>query len=261
MFTLTRTVRFAVSAAPDAGQPSSNGYAGVPAMRGLGAHYELDVACAGDPDPVTGYVVSITDIDAAVRSAGVPIIERAFREAPGADPAGLVGDIASSVNDALKPHGASVSSLRWRLSPFYSVGMETTSPESVVLRQRFEFAASHRLHAPGLTDDENQRVYGKCNNPSGHGHNYVVEPAVRTTPGALDLPELERLTKANVIDRFDHKHLNEDLDDFAGEVASVEHIAQRCYELLAPGVADAGGELESVTVWETEKTSCTYAPG
>ncbi len=229
-------------------------------MRGLGAHYELEVACAGEADGVTGYVVDIGDVDRAVRERGMGVIGRAFREAPGTEPGELLGEIVREIGVGLEDVGARVESVRWWLSPFYSVSMETTAPCSVVLRQRFEFAASHRLHAPGLSDEENQRVYGKCNNPSGHGHNYVVEPAVRAAPAAFGLAELERLTKELVIDRFDHKHLNEDVDDFTEEVASVEHIARRCYELLAPGVKNAGGELESVTVWETEKTSCTYTP-
>jgi len=260
VFTLTRTVRFAVSCAPDAGGASTNSYAGVPAMRGLGAHYELDLSCRGAPDPVTGYVVSIADLDRAAREHGAPIIARAFREAPATEPSALLTEVAPAIDAVLAPLGARLTSLRWRLSPFYSVGMDTESPGSVVLRQRFEFAAAHRLHTPALSDEENRRVYGKCNNPSGHGHNYVVEPAVRTAPGAFGLPELERLTKELVIDRFDHKHLNTDLDDFAGEVPSVEHIARRCYDLLADGVRAGGATLEGVSVWETEKTSCTYAP-
>ncbi len=260
MFTLTRTVRFAVSSAPDAGGPGVNSYAGVPAMRGLGAHYELDLACRGTPDAVTGYVVSIADLDRAAREHAVPIIARAFRDAPATEPSALLGEVSGAIDAALAPLGAKLTALRWRLSPFYSVGMDTDTPGSVVLRQRFEFAAAHRLHSPALSDEENRRVYGKCNNPSGHGHNYVVEPAVRTAPGAFGLPELERLTKELVIDRFDHKHLNADLDDFTGEAASVEHIARRCYELLVESVRAAGAQLESVSVWETEKTSCTYAP-
>jgi len=260
VFTLTRTVRFAVSASGDGDGGSSNGYAGVPSMSGLGAHYELDAACAGEPDPVTGYVVSITEIDRVVRERGVPIIARAYREASGSEPGGLLAEIADAIGEGLAPFGVELTGLLWRLSPFYSVAMETNAPDSVVLRQRFEFAASHRLHAPELSDEENRKVYGKCNNPSGHGHNYVVEPAVRTPPGAFGLAHLESLTKQHVIDRFDHKHLNEDLDDFEGTVASVERIAKRCYDLLAPRVREKGAELESVTVWETEKTSCTYAP-
>lgn len=271
VFTLSRTVRFAISLAGDA--PSGldpadrdpNGYAGVPAFRGFAAHYELDVACTGEPDPVTGYLISIADIDRAVREQAVPRITDALRQHPGSHPAGLLPLLMDALGRTLhQPPALRLDHLLWRLSPFYSLSMNARNPETVVLRQRFEFAAAHRLHAPQLSDEENRRVYGKCNNPSGHGHNYVLEPAVRSpltsgTP-ALDLPALERLVDAHVVKHFDHKHLNTDLSDFDHEVASVENIAKRCYELLAPSIKRSGGELESLTVWETEKTSCTYAP-
>jgi len=269
VFTLERTVRFAVNPAGDslAGlDPSDrdpNGYAGVPAMRGLGAHYELDIACRGEPDAVTGYLISITDIDKAARARAIPLIAEAARERPATDPGDLLPSLFAALSEPLAEHGASLSRLRWRLSPFYNVEMTSANQTDVTIRQRFEFAAAHRLHSPEMTDEENQRVYGKCNNPSGHGHNYVLEPAVRVPlEGAdrLDLPTLERLVETHVLNRFDHKHLNRDLPDFSGEVPSVERIAKRCYELLAPPVESAGGTLDSLTVWETEKTSCTYAP-
>jgi len=276
VYTLTRTVRFAVSPAPDAppdapgeaaDAPSTNGYAGVPVMRGLGAHYELDLACRGEPHPVTGYLLSITDLDRIARNRLIPAIEDAVRSDPAQEPAGLLPELANETQDALAELGASLDSIRWRLSPFYSLQMNTQDDDNkaaVTLRQRFEFAASHRLHAPELTDEENQRVYGKCNNPSGHGHNYVVEPAVVVPlisgQPALSLAQLEPIVKRAVIDRFDHKHLGQDLDDFTGVVPSVENIAKRCYELLEPEIAAGGARLSQLTVWETEKTSCTYAP-
>ena len=264
MFTLSRSVRFAIN--PAGAHPASgNGYAGVPAMSGLGAHYELSIRCTGEPDPVTGYLINITDIDLAVRGELIPIIERTARDHPATEPMTLLPELLRALAAALAPHRAVPGGLTWHLSPYYSVGMDEQSHDHAVLRQRFEFAASHRLHAPELTDDENRRVYGKCNNPSGHGHNYVIEPTVRVPMNAgapaMGLPELESAVQRTVIARFDHKHLNTDVDDFAETVASVERIAQRCYELLAPEITAGGAALDAVTVWETEKTSCTYAPG
>ena len=131
-----------------------------------------------------------------------------------------------------------------------------------ILRQRFEFAAAHRLHVPSLSDDENRRLFGKCNHPSGHGHNYVVEPAVAVPTGmpAFALADLERLTHERVIERFDHKHLNLDTSEFGvgGLNPSVENIARVCFDLLRESVHAAGGELVAVTVWETEKTCAAY---
>jgi len=275
MLRLSRTVRFSVNpgastpgaAIPGAGAshgPVRNGYAAWPAMRGLGRHYELDVVCRGEADPQTGYFVNIKEIDQAARRAALPLIERACAESPATEPGALMPGIVRALGSELVGR---LERVRWRLSPTYSVEMESDDMTSVTLRQRFEFAAAHRLHVPAMSDEENRACFGKCNNPSGHGHNYRVEPAVRVPlrdgAPAFGLDDLERLTDEAIIERFDHTHLNTDTREFAvdgGLNPSVEHIAKVCFDLLAPRVKEAGAELASVTVWETEKTSCTY-PG
>ena len=134
MLTLSRTVRFAVNDPPDSGHPvraagiagdgpDRNGYAGRPAMRGLGRHYELDVVCRGDADPVTGYFLDIKAIDDAARRGAIPAIRRACAERPWAEPCEVVADAARSL--ALELPGA-FWSVRWRLSPFYSVEMRAS---------------------------------------------------------------------------------------------------------------------------------------
>ncbi|MEL6796463.1 MAG: 6-carboxytetrahydropterin synthase, partial [Planctomycetota bacterium] len=133
-----------------------------------------------------------------------------------------------------------------------------------LLRQQFDFAAAHRLHAPELSDEENQRVFGKCNNPSGHGHNYRIEASVAVPvnqpPGGFGLADLEELCDTLVIERFDHTHLNVDTEEFGprGVMPSVENIAKVIYDILAPAVGDRGATLRSMTVWETDRTCCTY---
>ncbi len=140
----------------------------------------------------------------------------------------------------------------------------------VRLSQKFEFSATHRLHNPALSDDENCRLYGKCNNPHGHGHNYEVQVTLRGSPTSatgllLDVPAFERIVAATVIDRFDHKNLNVELPEFRdgpdgrGLIPSVENIAMTIYRLLKPRFTDAGAQLASVTVWETPKTWCEYS--
>lgn len=132
----------------------------------------------------------------------------------------------------------------------------------VELTQCFEFSASHRLHVPHLSEEENRRVFGKCNNPGGHGHNYQVEVTVAgdvspKTGAVLPLPEFESIVKREVIDRFDHKHLNTDTLEFAELNPSVENIARRVWELLEGKVSPA--KLRRVRVWETAKTYAEYA--
>jgi len=269
MVELSRIVRFCVN--PGGGSVAgTNGFGGKPPMRGLGRYYELEILCRGEPDRATGYLVNIKDLDRAAWEHAVPIIAQACRERPETEPAEVLPEIAAALAQALPGLAARV---RWRLTPTYSVetgvNERPPAPPRVLLRQRFDFAAAHRLHVPSLTPQENVRTFGKCNNPSGHGHNYVYEPCVAVTLGEggepFGLAELERLCEEVLTEAFDHKHLNRDTREFAeagGANPSVENIARVFFERLAPAVRAASerAELVSMTVWETDRTSCTY-PG
>jgi len=274
MVILTRTVRFCINPPQPGVDPASpvsgsNGYASIPAMRGLGRHYELDVRCRGMAHPLTGYFINIKEIDAAVRQHALGIIAAACARADAGDTSVRESAVLASVLTAVNTGLANrVASILWRLSPFYSVEMHMNQPAVAVLRQRFEIAAAHRLHIPSLSADENRRIFGKCNNPSGHGHNYVIEPAV-AVPASAQIPftlaDLEHAVNDAIIKPFDHTHLNIDTPEFAdgrGVNPSVENISRAFFELLAPRIASANGDavLQHVTVWETEKTSSTY-PG
>ena len=105
-------------------------------------------------------------------------------------------------------------------------------------------------------------MFGKCANPNGHGHNYVLEVTIRGTPdersGTLtDLPRFERIVKERVIDRFDHKYLNLDCAEFRSLNPSVENIARIIWQRLEGALEPS--TLASVRVWETPKTcaECT----
>ncbi|MFG0285635.1 MAG: 6-carboxytetrahydropterin synthase [Phycisphaerales bacterium JB039] len=267
MVLLTRTTRFILNppGADARAHGGAGGFAGQPAMQGLGRYYELETVCRGEPDPVTGYLVDIKTVDSAVRGVVVPLIERACAERPGADPAFLLQEAMDPLARALPVELARV---RWRLTPYHCVEMSADAPTIALIRQRFEFSASHRLHAPELSDEENRRIFGKCNNPSGHGHNYQLEPCVAVNLGADGPPfgaaQLEQIVDEVILRRFDHKHLNLDTEEFGpgGVTPSVERIAQVCFDLLAGGLRAQYPqvELRCVTVWETDRTSCTY-PG
>lgn len=264
---LERTVRFAVNPEGAASDPlgGENGFGGIPAMRGLGRHYELVIACRGVPEPATGYLINIKKIDEAVRAVVVPRIARACRESQAAEPGQLLPELASLLAGALPL----AVRLAWRLTPTCSVEITMNDTMHTIIRQQFDFAAAHRLHIPSLSDEQNRELFGKCNNPRGHGHNYRLETAVRIRAGAeaaCPLATIERVTQETVIDRFDHKHLNEDTPEFAspgGLNPSVENIARVCYDLLSPAISGrshGAATLASVTVWETDRTSATY-PG
>lgn len=256
MHTLTRTVRFAVGTVPDA--RSINGFAGNPHVTGLDRHYELQVSCRGHVDPITGYLIDIKAIDRAVRDRVVPLFSRAI--AANTSPAAVL----AQTTEALHALPAPLLAVRLFITPYHSIEMAAMDPSTVLLRQRFDFSAAHRLHAPSLSDDDNRRLYGKCNNPRGHGHNYVVEPAVRCKPDSLSLADLEAITDRVIIQPFDHKHLNEDTDEFnvakGGLLPSVENIAQVFFTRLAPALAQHPSKptLERITVWETDRTCATF---
>ena len=267
MLDLTRSVRLCINdgPAPASGEPADNTFAAFPSARGLARFYELQVRCRGDVNAATGYFLNIKGINRAVRSVALPMIARACRERPGMDASLVLGEFLGPLNDALK---GAVAGVRWCVTPYYSIEMSPTHTDRALLRQQFEFAASHRLHCAHLSDAENRAMFGKCNHPGGHGHNYRVEPCVETPIGpegaAFALADLERLTARTIIDRFDHKHLNEDEPKFdtgrGGVNPSVENIAKVCFELLRPEIGKVcpDAALRSVTVWETEKTWCTY---
>ena len=266
---LIRTTRFCVNdrsfgdpIAQIASDP--NGYAARPSMRGLGRYYSVDVTARGEPDATTGYLIDIKAIDQAVRDSVVPLITEACHDDPTREPATLLPELMIALEDVLP---VSLASLRWNLTPYSSITMNATNATAVILRTRFDFAAAHRLHVDSMSDEENQRMFGKCNNPSGHGHNYQVEPAVETPlpkSGAMPftMHDLERLTDKAIIQAFDHTNLNTDPPDFsqAGVNPTVEHIARVCYERLHKAIdaTGSGATLREVTVWETDRTRCTY---
>ena len=120
--------------------------------------------------------------------------------------------------------------------------------------RRYLVSASHRLHADALTAEENLAVYGKCNNPHGHGHNYMVEVLVGGTVDpetgmVVNLASLDELMRARILDRFDHANLN--LDPlFAHCVPTTENLCRAVFALLKDALP--AGELEQVRVEETE---------
>ena len=120
--------------------------------------------------------------------------------------------------------------------------------------RRYMLSASHRLHADTLTPEENQAAYGKCNNPHGHGHNYVIEvlvggPVDRETGMVVNLAVLDEVVRNRVTDRFDHTNLN--LDPlFANRVPTTENLCRAVFGLLKGALP--AGELEYVRIEETE---------
>jgi 6-pyruvoyltetrahydropterin/6-carboxytetrahydropterin synthase len=128
--------------------------------------------------------------------------------------------------------------------------------------RRYGFSASHRLHAPELSEEENRQLYGKCNNPYGHGHNYEVEisargPADDRTGLAVDTEALDGLVRREVLEPFSHRNLNRDVKSFAALVPTSENLAvEICRRLKRNWRSAFPGEwprLEKVRIAETPR--------
>jgi 6-pyruvoyltetrahydropterin/6-carboxytetrahydropterin synthase len=134
-------------------------------------------------------------------------------------------------------------------------------PVKIELGRRYHFAASHRLHSPALSEEENGRIYGKCNNPFGHGHNYVVEVLLSgeidpATGMIANLTDLDGFVEREVLDPFDHKSLSEDVAAFDAAVPTTENL---CMEIFRRLKAFPNAKLERVRVQETSNNSFEYA--
>ena len=131
------------------------------------------------------------------------------------------------------------------------------------LNRRYMFSASHRLHAPALSEQQNQATYGKCNNPHGHGHNYALEVSVSgpvdpVTGMVCSLVDLDEAVRNAVLERFDHQNLNL-VQEFADAVPTTENLAVAIYNILKQRFRAA--HLEQVRIEETLMNSFEYAGG
>ena len=135
-------------------------------------------------------------------------------------------------------------------------GAETRAAKDAMIRitRKVEFSASHFYHNPNFSAEENRRVFGKCNNPHGHGHNYTLEVTIAGEPDpatgmVLDLKELKELLEREVMDRMDHRHLNYEVPELAGKIPTCENIAAVIWQLLEPKITR--GKLDRVRVYES----------
>jgi 6-pyruvoyltetrahydropterin/6-carboxytetrahydropterin synthase len=129
------------------------------------------------------------------------------------------------------------------------------------LTRRYSLAASHRLHNPQLSDAENRRLYGKCNNPYGHGHNYFIEVTVTggldpATGMVADIAELDRYVMREVIEPFDHIYLNKDVEAFRDRIPTTENF---CIEIFDRLKTFRAARLVRIRLEETGRNSFEYS--
>jgi 6-pyruvoyltetrahydropterin/6-carboxytetrahydropterin synthase len=127
--------------------------------------------------------------------------------------------------------------------------------------RRSNFNAAHRLYRPEWSDEKNQAIFGKCNNPNFHGHNYTLEVWIEgeidpETGYVIDLKIVKDLVKQEIEERFDHRNLNLDCPEFENVIPTAENIAVVCYNLLRDKIAS---EFKlTIRLWETENNIVEY---
>jgi 6-pyruvoyltetrahydropterin/6-carboxytetrahydropterin synthase len=137
----------------------------------------------------------------------------------------------------------------------------TMAPPIVTVTRRLHFNAAHRVHNPALSEEENTRLFGKCNNPNWHGHNYVLDvsvtgPVDEKTGYVIDLARLKEIVTREVLDKVDHRNFNLEVDFMHGVIPTTENIVVGIWRVLEPVVAP--GRLSRLVLWETPHNGVEY---
>jgi len=132
---------------------------------------------------------------------------------------------------------------------------------SVTVTRRLHFSAAHRVHNPAMLDDENQRVFGKCNNPNWHGHNYILDVSVRgpvdeRTGYVVDLTRVKDIVQLHVIEKVDHRNLNLEVDFLRNSIPTTENVVVAFWRVLEPVLRPA--QLTRLVLWETVNNYVEY---
>lgn len=132
----------------------------------------------------------------------------------------------------------------------------------LIFKKSYTFSAAHRLYNPAFSDEQNQAVFGKCNNPNFHGHNYTFEVLLTgevdpTTSMLINMVELDALVESTILDRVDHKNLNVDVPLFEGHITSAENISKVFFGVLQP-VLPTHITLVGIKVQESQNNSAEF---
>jgi 6-pyruvoyltetrahydropterin/6-carboxytetrahydropterin synthase len=229
-----------------------NAWSGAESGMEIAPFLMLRATVTGQVDPQSGYLINIQEIDRAL--AKLVAARVASSESNRSNYFRLLQQTIHLPD--LLPPGVRLLQTELVVSPHLSLKLNLEESVSVSLTQEFEFSAAHRLHCESMSAEGNREYFGKCNNPNGHGHNYVVAVTVACQDEHFSLPHFEALVKRHVIDHLDHKHLNLDVPEFADLNPSVENIAAVVWRLLKR--TPNPPTLQNVRVYETPKTWADY---
>jgi 6-pyruvoyltetrahydropterin/6-carboxytetrahydropterin synthase len=271
MVHLTRRVRFSAAHRyflPDQSDEENVRLFGTSAgPSGHGHDYLCEVTVRGETDPETGIVMNLVDLKQLLAECVVEPLDREFLTAVhpfcrGQVPTGE--NLVRLIWRVLEPSLFGVQLHRIRLAESDDLRVDCLRKDDelmVFLTRTYEFSAAHRLHSPHLSDERNQEIFGKCNSPYGHGHNYRVEvtvqgPVDERTGMMVDLSYLDRIVEEEIIRRYDHKNLNLDTEEFRELNPSTENLVKVIWRRLEPRMKRP--PLYRVTVHETDRNAFAY---
>ena len=263
MHKLVRQVRFSINPFLPQDSQGYNSFASRPAGEGLAIFLELSVEVTGPVGPATGFVINVSEIDGNVREFAVPVfaerIKKNYQEAKHIGFSETAELLRSAWDQLADKFGtAHLSELSLKLNPFRKIALDSKDLDMVYYCEKFEFAAMHKLWNDEFSEEHNLEVFGKCANPTGHGHNYIVEVTLQMPASRNDfrIGDFEKIVDNEFIKLVDHKNLNADVDQFGKTNPTVENIASFAWNQLVGKFGEV--RLHRVTVWETDRTYCSY---
>ncbi len=264
MHTLSRQIRFSLNPFSSVQTQGYNSYTSKPSGNGLSIYFSLWVNLAGELNRDTGFVVNVSRIDQAVRRDVVPLFENLISETFKNRQTPTLISLAELLKQSWgilrnSFQSKTVTQLSLEINPFRRITIQSNEAKMFIVSEKFEFSAMHKLWNDAFDEAKNMEVFGKCANPAGHGHNYVLEVSVEKTMNSLDdrwHSEFERGVKECFLDLVDHKNLNVDVEAFEFMNPTVENLSLLAWQKLDKKLKNA--TLRKVVVWENDRTYCSY---
>lgn len=260
--------RYWVPAWSDAENWQTFGPSGRP--HGHGHNYVVWATVEGAVDPGSGMFMNLVDLDQALAEAVAPLDHRFLNvecahllrgRQPSTETLALVlwEGMGAALNERQHP-GAVLAGVRVLETPDLWADAESSVLPLIRLTRGYTFSAAHRLVRGDLDEAANQRLYGKCANPHGHGHDYRLEVTVRGEPDPLtglvaDLATLDAAVQAAILDPWDHRHLNFEVRPFDQLIPTSENVVRVAWDRLYPRI---GPSLEKLTLYETPRGAFEY---
>ncbi len=270
MHTLARQVRFQLDPFGKRDCAGVNSYAGKPFTDGLGVYVSLWIHLQAKVNEATGFVVNVSEIDQAVRQHVLPQWQKWVRDSAAAfktllsiDDLYKLLDFSRLLIDGSLDCGCRrpVKRLELEINPYRKIAIlygKKKDDKMLTYSEKFEFAAMHKLWNDGYSEDDNFRMFGKCANPAGHGHNYILEVTVCPPPVESGwILSFEKKVKNSFLDIVDHKNLNMDVKAFEDTNPTVENIVRFAWKCLKKDLKDFN--LVEITIWENDRTYCRYS--